>query len=126
MGPEITLPKSVRRAHPEWFEHPTVLGYPKGSRRQYRYGRLHIREYDDHITIHEDLFDPRTEPVDHVVHEAPELLAGAVCGIAAAAKTYRSVRDIAGSPAVAAVAGLLAGGAAFALGHYVTDRLRRE
>lgn len=125
MDREISLPKSVMHRYPEWFEHPTVLGYLKGARRQYRYNTLHIREYDDHITIHEDRFDPRTKPIEHLIHEAPELLAGGVCGTVAAAGVYRSARDMADSPMVAALAGLVVGAAAFTLGHYITKKLRR-
>lgn len=124
MGEEAVLSKDVRHLHPEWFEHPTLLGYPKGARRQYRYGNLHIREYDDHVTVHEDRFDPRTEPLKHVVHEAPELLAGAACGALAGRYAYKRARDLTGSAATGGLVGLAVGAAAFVLGAYVADKLR--
>ena len=124
MGEEITMPKSVRRIHPEWFEQETLLGYPKGARKQYRYGNLHIREYDDHVTIHEDAYDPRTEPLQHMVYEAPEVLAGAACGAAAGYGAYKGVRSITGSSALGVLAGLVVGTAAFEAGRYVADKLR--
>lgn len=124
MGEDMILPKSVRQTHPEWFEQETILGYPKGARRQYRHGNLHIREYDDHVTVHEDMYDPRTEPLQHVVHEAPEVLAGAACGLAAGYGAYRGVKSITGSGALGAFAGLAAGVAVFAAGMYMADKSR--
>ena len=124
MGEDTILPKSVRRTHPEWFEQETILGYPKGARRQYRYGNLHIREYDDHVTIHEDMYDPRTEPLQHVVYEAPEVLAGAAWGLAAGYGAYRGVKAITGSPTLGALAGFTVGAAAFAAKIYAADKNR--
>ena len=124
MGKEVILPKSIRHAHPEWFEHPTILGYPQGAKKQYRYGNLHIREYDDHITVHEDLFDPRTDPVSHIIHEAPEILVGTVCGTLAGGYVYKKTKDITGSAAAGGLAGLAVGALVFAAGAYVADRIR--
>lgn len=122
MTVDITLPKSVMNEHPEWFEHPTVLGYPRGSQRQYRYGNLHIREYEDCVTIHEDRFDPRTEPLQHILHEAPEILASAACGAVVGLGAYKKVRDVTGSAAAGGLAGLAVASAVFVLGAYMTDR----
>lgn len=60
---------------------PTWMGYPKGARRQYRKGRLHIREYDDKFLVHEDRVDPRVDPLGHLVYDAPEVVAGLVGAI---------------------------------------------
>lgn len=54
----------------------TLLGTMKGAKRQFRYGNLHIREYDDHYTAHLDTIDPRKDPIGHLVVDAPEYLVG--------------------------------------------------
>lgn len=77
---EITIPKEVREFMPDGAEE-TVLGLKNGARRQYRYGNLHIREYDDKFLVHTDRIDPRKNPVGHLVIDAPEVLAGLACAI---------------------------------------------
>ena len=52
-----------------------------GRIKQYRYGNLHIREYDDKFLVHTDKVDPRVNPIGHLVHDAPEVLIGIACGI---------------------------------------------
>ncbi len=90
---EIRVPKEAREFVPDWAEE-TVLGEPQGSRRQYRYGNLHIREYDDCYTVHADRVDPRRDPLGHLVRDAPEVLIGAGCGLAAGALAYAASRSI--------------------------------
>ena len=77
---EIAVPKEVREFMPDGAEE-TVLGQKNGARRQYRYGNLHIREYDDKFLVHTDRIDPRRNPVGHLVIDAPEVLAGLACAI---------------------------------------------
>jgi hypothetical protein len=55
----------------------TPLGSKKGAKRQYRYGALHIREYDTHYSVHTDIVDPSSNPLGHLLMDAPEYLAGA-------------------------------------------------
>ena len=57
------------------------LGQKNGAQRQYRYGNLHIREYDDKFLVHNDRIDPRIDPVGHLVHDAPEVLIGLACAV---------------------------------------------
>ncbi len=52
-----------------------------GAYKQYRYGHLHIREYDDKFLVHTDKIDPRKDPIGHLVHDAPEVLIGLACAI---------------------------------------------
>ncbi len=77
---EIEIPKSIRPIMLEDAEE-TILGDPEGSRKQYRYGNLHIREYDDKYVVHVDRFDPRKEPIRHLVYDAPEVLIGTAIGL---------------------------------------------
>ncbi|HEY6882441.1 MAG TPA: hypothetical protein VI278_00205 [Nitrososphaeraceae archaeon] len=67
----IIIPKSVR---PIIDYRETCIGDKKGAKRQFRHGNLHIREYDNHYTIHRDKIDPRTDPLAHLVVDAPEYL----------------------------------------------------
>ena len=75
---EIAIPKEIREFMPDGA-HETVLGQRNGARKQYRYGNLHIREYDDKFLVHTDKVDPRRDPVGHLIVDAPEVLAGLVC-----------------------------------------------
>jgi hypothetical protein len=68
----IIVPKAVR---PIIDLKETSLGSKKGAKRQYRYGDLHIRDYDSHYSIHMDRIDPLSNPLGHLLVDAPEYLA---------------------------------------------------
>ena len=79
---EIEVPKQLRQFMLEGARE-TNLGDKKGAKKQYRYGNLHIREYDNKYTVHMDKHDPRSDPIRHLVWDAPEVLiglAGAIIG----------------------------------------------
>ena len=57
-GDEIEVPKELREFMLEEAEE-TFLGQKNGAKKQYRYGNLHIREYDDKFLVHTDKIDPR-------------------------------------------------------------------
>ena len=79
-GSEIEVPKELREFMLEEAEE-TTLGQKNGAHKQYRYGNLHIREYDDKFLVHTDKIDPRKDPIGHLVHDAPEVLVGLACAI---------------------------------------------
>lgn len=79
-GDEIEVPKELREFMLEEAEE-TFLGQKNGALKQYRYGNLHIREYDDKFLVHNDKIDPRKDPVGHLVHDAPEVLIGLACAL---------------------------------------------
>lgn len=54
----------------------TLLGEKKGCKKQYRYGNLHIREYESHYSVHLDKVDPRVDPLGHLMADAPNYLVG--------------------------------------------------
>jgi hypothetical protein len=70
----IIVPKAVR---PIIDLKETPLGSKKGANKQYRCGSLHIRDYDTHYTVHMDKVDPLSNPLGHLLVDAPEYLAGA-------------------------------------------------
>lgn len=72
---EIEVPKEIREFMLDSAEE-TKLGQQNGAKKQYRYGNLHIREYEDKFLVHVDKFDPRIEPLRHLVFDAPEVLVG--------------------------------------------------
>jgi hypothetical protein len=77
---EIEVPKELREFMLEEAEE-TFLGQKNGADKQYRYGNLHIREYDDKFLVHTDRVDPRKDPLRHLVYDAPEVLIGLACAI---------------------------------------------
>jgi hypothetical protein len=80
----ILVPKSVR---PIVDYEITMLGEKKGSIRQYRYGNLHVREYDNYYSVHSDIIDPRVDPLGHLMIDTPQIMKGIV-SLAVAAKRY--------------------------------------
>jgi hypothetical protein len=84
----IIVPKSVR---PIIDYEQTLLGSKKGSKKQFRYRELHIREYEDYYIVHMDKVDPRKDPVGHLLIDAPEFLAATIAGLKAARQAGCSV-----------------------------------
>ena len=82
---EIEVPKHLRQFMLEGAQE-TKLGDKKGAKKQYRYGNLHIREYDDKYTVHMDKYDPRSDPIRHLVWDAPEVLIGLVGAVIGGSK----------------------------------------
>ena len=85
---EIEVPKELREFMPEDAKE-TILGQKNGAKKQYRYGNLHIREYNDKFLVHTDKVDPRVNPIGHLVRDAPEVLIGIACGIFTGAITAK-------------------------------------
>lgn len=77
----IIVPKSVR---PIIDYEETFLGTKKGAKKQFRYGKLHIREYKDYYIVHMDKVDPTKDPMGHLLIDAPEYLAATIAGLTAA------------------------------------------
>ncbi len=89
---EIEVPKDVRPIMLEEAQE-TILGDKRGAKKQYRYGNLHIREYDDKYTIHIDKVDPRKDPLGHLIHDAPEIIFGIATALGIGLKIYSSKRS---------------------------------
>jgi len=94
-GDEIEVPKELREFMLEKAEE-TILGQKNGAEKQYRYGNLHIREYNDKFLVHTDRVDPREDPMGHLVNDAPEVLIGLACATFTGlqiAKKFRSKKS---------------------------------
>ena len=64
------------------FEREGRHVFEKHSRKkQFRYGNLHIREYNDKYLVHTDKVDPRKDPLGHLAIDAPEVLVGIACAV---------------------------------------------
>jgi hypothetical protein len=118
----IIVPKSVR---PIITYEETFLGNKKGANKQFRYGKLHIREYDDHFVIHMDNVDPREDPIGHLLIDAPEYLAATVAGLKAAKKAgiiaCKQKRGGASVLSVACLAGTVAATSSYILTKVVKE-----
>lgn len=82
---EIEIPKEVRPFMLEQAQE-TKLGHKNGSNKQFRYGNLHIREYDDKYLVHMDKINPHDDPLGHLVYDAQEILVGLASGAVGGAK----------------------------------------
>ncbi len=127
----IIVPKAVR---PIIDLKETPLGSKNGANRQYRYGNLHIRDYDTHYTVHMDKVDPLSNPLGHLLVDAPEYLAGATAALIVGRrlgttvynmckKQGKSTKDAA---IAAALAGYIAGSAAGNLAFNSASSLKKK
>lgn len=128
MDGEIEVPKSVRPIMMEDAEE-TRLGERRGARKQYRYGNLHIREYDDKYVVHMDKVDPRKDPFGHLLKDSPETLIGiasSICvGRKVAGDVFRKRKEISGNALLeSVVAGALSSLAAGYLGYRLGKKLK--
>jgi hypothetical protein len=114
----IIIPKSVR---PIISYEETFLGNKKGANKQFRYGKLHIREYDDHYVVHMDKVDPRKDPVGHLLIDAPEYLVATVAGLKAAKQTGDTVYARKGGGASVLSAACLVGTVAATFSYILTN-----
>ncbi len=117
-GNEIEVPKELRKFMLEKAEE-TFLGQKNGANKQYRYGNLHIREYDDKFLVHSDKVDPRENPIGHLINDAPEVLVGLACAVLGGTKTISTIKQKK-SPVTGIVGSLVLGYA----GYLITKKLR--
>jgi hypothetical protein len=126
----IVIPKAVR---PIIGIEETALGSKKGAKKQYRYGNLHIRDYDTHYTAHMDRIDPRKDLIGHLLADAPEYLVGAAAaayvgrkvGSAVYEKRKKDGKSARDAAVEAIIAGLLAGSSAGNLAFAATSAAKK-
>jgi len=123
---EIEVPKEIRPFMLEQAEE-TRLGQKNGANKQYRYGKLHIREYDDKYLIHMDKVDPRKDPLGHLIFDAPEVLIGlataAIGGKNIPSQIYKIQKD-SKSKNLSLVTGFLASIALGYIGYSLTKKIK--
>jgi hypothetical protein len=127
----IIVPKAIR---PVIDLKETPLGSKKGAKRQYRYGALHIREYETHYSVHTDSVDPSTNSLGHLFVDAPEYLAGATAAFIIGRGFGTTVYNISKKEGKstkdalidAVLSGYIAGSAAGNLVFNITNSLKRK
>lgn len=124
---EIEIPKEIRPFMLEQAEE-TMLGQKNGAKKQYRYGNLHIREYDDKYLVHMDKVDPRESPFGHLVADAPEFLFGITGGLLVgkrvASEVYKLQKNKPFAKTTSILAGLFASVAAGYASYSVIKKLK--
>jgi len=128
---EIEVPKSVRPIMLD-AARETRLGERRGAKKQYRYGNLHIREYDDKYVVHVDKVDPRKDPLGHLMKDSPETLLGIASGIYFGKKVGSEVYSkrngrsgaLLESLLMGSLASLTAGYLGYKLGKQLKDRFK--
>ena len=120
-GDDIEVPKELREFMIEGAEE-TFLGQKNGAKKQYRYGNLHIREYDDKFLVHTDKIDPREDPVGHLVHDAPEVLIGLACAIFGGSQVAKKFQNKKSS----VISGLISSVISGYLGYATTKKIKNS
>ena len=126
---EIEIPKELR---PFMLENATEteLGHKNGANKQYRYGNLHIREYDDKYLVHMDKVNPHDDPLGHLVYDAQEVLVGLASGAVGGAKVasyiYKKSKKTKKDKQVAAAAGLVSSIAIGYVGYKIAKKAKGQ
>ncbi len=120
---EIEVPKELREFMLDEAEE-TFLGQKNGACKQYRYGNLHIREYDDKFLVHTDRIDPRKNPVGHLVYDAPEILVGLACAVFGGSQVAKKLLLDKKSKKSALASGLITSIVLGYLGYATTKKIR--
>ena len=124
---EIEVPKEIRPFMLEEAEE-TKLGQKNGADKQYRYGNLHIREYEDKYMVHMDKIDPRKDPLGHLVRDAPEVLIGLASaffgGKKVASQLYKMQKNSKLAMDTSLLGGLFASLALGYLGYSLTKKIK--
>lgn len=126
---EIEIPKELGPFMLEKAEE-TSLGQKNGAKKQYRYGNLHIREYDDKFLVHMDKVDPRENPLGHLVLDSPEILIGlasaAIGGRKVASYIYKNQKNSIFVKQSSTISGLIASLVFGYLGYSISKRIKKR
>jgi len=126
---EIEIPKELGPFMLEKAEE-TFLGQKNGAKKQYRYGNLHIREYDDKFLVHMDKVDPRENPLGHLVLDLPEILIGlasaAIGGGKVASYIYKNQKNSIFAKQSSTISGLIASLVFGYLGYSISKRIKKQ
>jgi hypothetical protein len=91
---KYSMPKDQFSVLPECFKE-TILGeYIEGASRQLRGPHeSHVYEFEDRWVLHRDIVDAESDPLGHLVNDAPEYLASMFLGAAVGLVTGRRGRN---------------------------------
>ena len=126
---EIEIPKELRQFMLDEAEE-TVLGQKNGANKQYRYGNLHIREYEEKFLVHMDKVDPRKNPFAHLVFDAPEILVGLACAAIGGGKVasyiFKNKKDSMFVNQTSTISGLVSSLIFGYLGYSLTKKIKKN
>ena len=120
---EIEVPKELREFMPSNAEE-TILGNKNGAKKQYRYGNLHIREYDNKFLVHSDRADPRKNVMGHLIYDAPEVLIGLTCAALGGFHVAKKLDSKQSIPA-GILSSIITGYLGYTAARRIKDRMRR-
>ncbi|MDV3292948.1 MAG: hypothetical protein LYZ70_01600 [Nitrososphaerales archaeon] len=130
IGEEVNIPKPGLDIGPD-FE-VTFLGHAQGAAKQFR-GPLgaHLREFPDLFKLHRDEIDPRTDPLGHLVKDAPDdvvgIAAGGVCAFMASKSVYESRKDVSDHALLESIlVGSAVGVGTYFIGKWITRLLQSK
>lgn len=126
---EIEIPKEIRLFMLDNAKE-TYLGHKKGAQRQFRYGNLHIREYQDKYLVHMDKVNPHDDPLGHLIYDAQEVIIGLASGAIGGAKIasyfYKKSQKTKKDKQIAAAAGLISSVLIGYVGYTITKKLKGQ
>ncbi|MDG7049936.1 MAG: hypothetical protein JRZ94_01890 [Nitrososphaerota archaeon] len=126
---EIEIPKELRPFMLEQARE-TKLGHKNGAIRQYRYGNLHIREYDNKYLVHMDKVNPHDDPLGHLVYDAQEVLVGVASGAVGGAKVasyiYKKSKKTKKDKQIATAAGIISSVAIGYVGYKLAKKAKGQ
>jgi hypothetical protein len=101
------MPKERFPMLPECFKETLLGEYVDGASRQFRgpHG-AHVHEFDERWVLHRDIVDADSDPLGHLINDAPEYLVSVILGAAVGLATGR--RDKNKALLAAGLAGTLA------------------
>lgn len=124
---EIEVPKELRPFMLEKAKE-TLLGHKNGATKQYRYGNLHIREYNDKFLVHMDKVDPLRNPLGHLLVDAPEVLIGLTSAVVGGTKIasyfYNKTNKTKNAKQISTVVGLLSSLAIGYIGYRLAKKIK--
>lgn len=124
---EIEVPKELRPFMLEKAKE-TLLGHKNGATKQYRYGNLHIREYNDKFLVHMDKVDPLRNPLGHLLVDAPEVLIGLASAVVGGTKVasyfYNKTNKTKNAKQISTVVGLLSSLAIGYIGYRLAKKIK--
>jgi hypothetical protein len=124
---EIEIPKELRPFMLEKAKE-TSLGHKNGATKQYRYGNLHIREYDDKFLVHMDKVDPLKNPLGHLLVDAPEVLIGLASAVMSGTKVasyfYNKSNKTKNDKQISTAVGLLSSLAIGYIGYRIAKKIK--
>jgi hypothetical protein len=84
----------AKAARPMIDSKDTPLGTKREANKQYRYSSLHIRDFGTHHTVYMDRVDPLSDPLGHLLVDAPEYFAGATAAFLVGRRLSTTVYNI--------------------------------